>query len=105
MLSYTVARRTREIGIRIALGAVQGDVLGLILRMAARLVLIGLTVGLVGGLALAKLLRSEVFQVPNTDPAAIGGAVALLALAACLACFGPAWRAARLDPMSSLRHD
>jgi predicted permease len=105
MLSYTVARRTREIGIRMALGAVPGDVLHLVVRLAARLVLIGFAVGLAVSLALARFLRSEVFQVPGTDPLAIGGAMALLAVAAFLACAGPAWRAAQLDPMSALRHE
>jgi putative ABC transport system permease protein len=105
MLSYTVARRTHEIGIRMALGAARGDVLHLMLRMAGRLVAVGLGVGLAASLALAKLLRSEVFQVPGTDPVAIAGVMTILALAAFLACFGPVWRAARVDPMAALRHE
>jgi len=105
MLSYVVARRTQEIGIRMALGAVPGDVLNLMLRMAGRLLLIGLAAGLVGSFALARLLRSEVFQTPSTDPAAIAGVIVTLALVASLACFAPAWRAAKLDPMSALRHE
>ena len=105
MLSYTVARRTHEIGIRMALGAAQRDVLHLMLRMAGRLVLIGLGVGLAGSLALARFLRSEVIQVPGTDPGAILGVMVLLALSAFLACFGPVWRAAQVDPMSALRHE
>jgi ABC-type antimicrobial peptide transport system permease subunit len=62
-------------------------------------------VGLAGSLALAKILRSEVFQVPGTDPLALAGVVLLLTLAAFLACFVPARRAARLEPMSALRHE
>jgi putative ABC transport system permease protein len=104
-LSYTVARRTHEIGIRMALGAGRGDVLRLTLAMASRLVIAGLGVGLAGSLALAKILRSEVFQVPGTDPLALAGVVLLLTLAAFLACFVPARRAARLEPMSALRHE
>jgi putative ABC transport system permease protein len=88
-----------------ALGAGRGDVLHLMLRMAGRLVLIGLAIGLGASLALARFLRSEVFQVPGTDPAALAGVVLLLTLAALLACFVPARRAAKLDPMLALRHE
>ncbi|HUB78038.1 MAG TPA: ABC transporter permease [Bryobacteraceae bacterium] len=105
MLSYTVARRTHEIGIRMALGAGRGDVLHLILKTAGRLVLAGLASGVAGSLALARLLRSEVFQVPATDPVALAGVAAILALAAFLACFMPSRRAAGLDPVSALRHE
>jgi predicted permease len=105
VLSYTVARRTHEIGIRIALGAERGDVLSLVLRMGGRLVAIGLVAGLAGSYALSKYLRSEVFQVPATDPVAILGVVTLLVAAAVLACLVPARRAARLDPTSALRHE
>jgi predicted permease len=105
MLSYSVARRTHEIGIRMALGADGRDVLSLMLAMGGRLVLIGLAVGLAGSVALAQFLRSEVFQVPGTDPVALAGVVLLLSATALLACFLPARRAAKLDPMSALRHD
>ena len=105
MLSYTVARRTHEIGIRMALGARRGDVLRLMLSMAGRLVFLGLALGIGASLALAKFLRSEVFQVPGTDPIALAGVVVLLTLAACLACFVPGRRATKLDPMSALRHE
>jgi predicted permease len=104
-LSYTVARRTHEIGIRMALGAGHGDVLAMMLAMGARLVLIGLAVGLAGGLALIRFLQSQVFQVPETDPVALAGVVLLLCGVALLACFVPARRAAQLDPMSALRSD
>ena len=102
MLSYSVARRTHEIGIRMALGANRNNVLSLMLAMGGKLVLIGLAVGLAGSLALAKWLRSEVFQVPGTDPLALATVVVLLSAAALLACFVPAPR--QLDPMAALRH-
>jgi putative ABC transport system permease protein len=105
MLSYTVARRTHEIGIRMALGARRGDVLRLMLSMAGRLVFVGLALGIAASLALAKFLSSEVFQVPGTDPIALAGVVVLLTAAACLACFVPGRRATKLDPMSALRHE
>jgi predicted permease len=105
MLSYTVARRTHEIGIRMALGAGRREVLGLVLSTGGKLALAGLGAGLVGSLILAKILRSEVFQVPETDPFAMAGAVLLLCAAALLACVLPARRAAKLDPMSALRHE
>jgi putative ABC transport system permease protein len=104
-LSYSVARRTHEIGIRMALGAGRGDVLHLMLRMAGRLVIAGLGLGIAGSLALTRFLRTEVFQVPGTDPIALAGVVLLLTLAAFLACVVPTRRAARLDPVSALRHE
>jgi len=105
VLSYAVARRTHEIGVRMALGAERGDVLGLMLRMGAKLVLWGLGVGLAGSFALARVLRSQVFQVPVTDWVAISAVVALLSGAAFLACLLPALRASRLNPMIALRHE
>jgi len=105
VLSYSVARRTHEIGVRMALGAERGEVLGLMLGMGGKLVLVGLAAGLVGSFVLARFLRSEVFQVPVTDPLSISGVVILLSAAAFLACLLPARRASRLDPMAALRHE
>jgi putative ABC transport system permease protein len=105
VLSYSVARRTHEIGVRMALGAERRNVLGLMLGMGGKLVGSGLAAGLVGSFLLARFLRSEVFQVPVTDPASISSVVILLSAAAFLACFLPARRAARLDPMVALRHE
>jgi putative ABC transport system permease protein len=105
VLSYSVARRTHEIGVRMALGADHGHVLGLMMAMGGKLVLTGLVVGLAGSLVLGRYLQSEVFSVPVTDPVAIAGAVLLLAATALVACLAPARRATRLQPMSALRHD
>jgi putative ABC transport system permease protein len=105
VLSYNVARRTHEIGVRMALGARRRDVLALMLASGGRLILIGLGIGLLGSFALDRYLRSEVFQVPATDPVAITGALGLLSGAALLACYIPARRAARVDPMVALKHE
>jgi putative ABC transport system permease protein len=105
LLSYSVGQRTREIGIRMALGARAGDVLGMILGMGGRLVLTGLGLGVAVSVILLRVLKSQVFQVPETDVLALSVAVAVLALAASIACIVPAGRAARLDPMSALRHE
>ena len=105
VLSYSVVRRTHEIGVRMALGAERSHVLSLMLAMGGKLVLTGLAAGLAGSFLLARLIRSEVFEVPVTDPVSLLGVIALLGAAAFFACFLPARRAARLDPMSALRHD
>jgi putative ABC transport system permease protein len=105
VLSYSVARRTHEIGVRMALGAERRDVLGLMLGLGGRLVAAGLATGLLASFVLARVLRSEVIQVPVTDPVSILGVVTLLSAAAFLACLLPARRAARLDPMVALRHE
>jgi putative ABC transport system permease protein len=104
-LSYTVGRRTHEIGVRIALGARPGDVVRLIVAMGGRLVFAGLTAGLILSLALIRVVRSEVIRFPQTDPLTFFAVIVLLTVAALLACWLPARRAARLDPMSALRHD
>jgi putative ABC transport system permease protein len=105
LLSFSVGQRTREIGIRMALGARRGDVLGMVLGMGGRLVLTGLGLGVAVSMILVRILKSEVFQVPETDVVALAAAVAVLGVAALVACIVPAGRAARLDPMSALRHE
>jgi putative ABC transport system permease protein len=105
LLSYNVARRTHEIGIRMALGAERGAVLSLMLTAGSKPVLAGMLAGLVGTVLLGRILRSEVFQVPVTDPLALAGVMLVLGGAAFLACLLPARRASRLDPMAALRRD
>lgn len=105
VLSYLVSRGTREIGIRMALGATQGDVLGLIVRQGMTLAISGLAIGLAGAFLLTRLIRSLLFGVQATDPFTFVGISVLLAFIALLASYIPAQRAARIDPMVSLRCD
>jgi predicted permease len=105
VLSYTVVSRTHEIGVRMAMGAERTHVVSLVLTMGAKLVATGLAIGLGGSLLLARYLKSEVFQLPPTDPISLTAVVLLMAIAAALACLLPARRASRLDPMNALRHD
>ncbi len=105
MLSFSVTRRTHEIGIRMALGADSRNVLSLMLTMGGKLALAGLAIGLAGSLVLAKILQSEVFQVPGTDPLALAAVVLLVSAAVAVACLVPSLRAAKLDPMAALRHE
>jgi predicted permease len=105
VLSYMVARRTHEIGIRMALGAQPSDVVRLTIRSGGVLVAIGLAAGLAVSFALGTAIRSQVFSVPVTDPVAIGGVIFVMSIAAALACLIPARRASRVDPMIALRNE
>jgi len=104
MLSYTVARRTHEIGIRMAMGAARSDVVSMVLSAGGKLAFVGLALGLTGSLTLTRVLRSQ-FNLPETDLLALGGVVLILAAAALFACLVPARRASCLDPLVALRHD
>jgi ABC-type antimicrobial peptide transport system permease subunit len=103
LVSYRAARRTSEIGVRLAFGATRPDVLMMILRESGRLVAIGLAVGIASALSLTRFLSSRLFGVSATDPWTMAGAVVLLTLLAAIAAFVPARRASRLDPMVALR--
>jgi putative ABC transport system permease protein len=105
LLVYSVARRTKEIGIRMALGAQQLRVLGSVLTGAVRLVFIGIAVGLPIAWAGSRAVRSMLFGLNAVDPATIGGAILLLTAAALVAASVPAWRASRVNPMEALRHE
>ncbi len=105
VMSYAVSQRTHEIGIRMAVGAQPGDVLRLFLRQGIALVGIGLALGLGGALALTRVLTSLLFDVRETDPLTFASVALLLAGVALLACWIPARRAAKVDPMIALRHE
>ncbi len=101
--AYAVARRTREIGIRMAIGAQPGDVFALIMKQGALQTAFAVTLGLLLALGAGQLLGSFLYKVSPTDPLALGASAALLATAALLACFLPARRATKITPMSALR--
>jgi ABC-type antimicrobial peptide transport system permease subunit len=105
IMAYTVARRTRDIGIRLALGAAPGSVLWQVLRETLLLVVIGIIIGVPLALGGTHLVRSMIFGLGFADPVAILVAAALLAMVAALAGFLPAWRASRVDPMVALRYE
>jgi predicted permease len=103
VLSYLVTQQSQEIGIRMALGADRGHVLGLVLKQGMVLAVIGLVLGSAGALAAGRLMRSLLFDVSPTDPLTIVGVVAAMAIVATLACLVPALRATRVDPLTTLR--
>ncbi len=105
MVAYSVSRRTREIGVRAALGASRGDVLRMILGQGLRTIIPGVAIGILGSLALTRAVQSLLFGVTATDPLTFGGVTLLLVGSALLACYFPARRAARVDPMVALRHE
>ena len=105
LLDFLVTRRTREIGIRVALGAVRRDVVGLVLRETALLFAIGIAAGVACGLASARLVESQLFGVTARDPLVFVLSALALLCAALAAAVLPAWRAVRIDPVRALRHD
>jgi predicted permease len=105
VLSYAVRRRAHEIGVRLALGADRGKILGLVIRNGLGLVTVGTVVGLVASLGLAKLISSELWGVSATDPWTLIAVASVLLSSGFLACLLPGLRAARIDPMSLLRRE
>jgi ABC-type antimicrobial peptide transport system permease subunit len=105
VISYSVAERTREMGVRMALGAGAGSILALILKRGMGLAAAGTGLGLAGALLAARLMRGLLFQVSATDPWTLAGVSGVLLASALLACYIPARRATRVDPVQALRYE
>jgi putative ABC transport system permease protein len=105
VMSYTISRRRREIGLRIALGAQASDVMKLVIGQGMKPALVGMIIGLLASFALTRLIKSLLFGVSATDPATFAAVSILLGGAALAACCVPAWRATKVDPLTSLRHE
>jgi predicted permease len=105
VMSYATTRRTREIGIRMALGASRSEVLNLVLNQGLRLVLVGVMLGLLASLAVTQAMKNMLFGLRATDPATYAVVTMLLTVVALLACYLPARRATKVDPLAALRHD
>jgi ABC-type antimicrobial peptide transport system permease subunit len=103
VLSYTIAQRRREIGIRMAVGAAPSTVLALVMKQGLQLTILGIVVGLAGAVGLNRVIASLLYGVAPTDPAAMVAVTTTIALAAAAACAVPGWRASRLDPNMALR--
>jgi putative ABC transport system permease protein len=103
VVAHGVTERTHEIGVRIALGAEQRHVLGLVIRQGLSMAVLGTLIGVAGALAVARWIEGLLFGVTATDPATIAAVVAMLLTVALVACYVPAWRATRVDPTQALR--
>ncbi|MGH9682498.1 MAG: ABC transporter permease [Candidatus Acidiferrales bacterium] len=105
VIAYSTRQRTHEIGIRMVLGAAPRDVFRIVIGQGARLIVTGLAIGLVASFLLTRLLSAQLFGISAADPATYIGVAMLLAVVALLACYIPAWRAMRVDPMVALRYE
>jgi predicted permease len=105
VVSYTVAQRTREIGVRLALGADTGDIARMVLGEGVRRTAVGVAIGLAGALAATRAVRGMLYGVAATDPVTYAAAIALLVAVTLAACLLPAWRASRVSPLAALRAD
>ena len=105
VISHTVVQQTHEIGVRMALGAERRHVLAMVVRHGRVLAMSGVAAGIAVALGVARVLRSVLFEIEPTDPATFAGVATLLTLAALAACYLPAQRATRTDPVVALRHE
>lgn len=105
VMSYSVSRRTREIGIRISLGAGRADVLRMVMRQGMTQALVGAAAGVVGALLLSQLMAKMLYGVQPSDPVTFGGVAIILGVAALLATCVPARKATRIEPMLALRNE
>ena len=105
VIAYTVSHQTQELGLRMALGATRANVLGMVVRMGLRLIVVGVTIGLLASVAATRVLSNQLWGVSPRDPITLTAAVAVMTLAGLAACYFPARRATRVDPMVALRYE